>query len=201
MRSFEFLHRLMGHLVISVILTFLLNGIPCISNSGSSYSLKVTKYVCIDTPYKESTLHYCKSIPRRNAPTMISVSMDVPNLYNDIVVKVHLFYKFSTYQPFLITTEGKACELIRHPPQWGIQKHVYDIMEDTVPELLVPCPAGNRTYNISWCLQDKYAPRNIPAGEYKLQFKLVAQSTLNIFAMDVYFAVRNTGIISPFMLD
>uniref|UniRef100_A0A4Y0BK84 Uncharacterized protein n=1 Tax=Anopheles funestus TaxID=62324 RepID=A0A4Y0BK84_ANOFN len=191
------------------------------SNGASSYSIKIKKYVCIDTPYKESMLHYCKSIPRRNAPTMISMAIDVPKLYNDIVVKVQLFYKFSTYQPFLVTMEGRACELIRHPPQFGIQKYVYDIVEESVPELLDPCPTGvsnikkiscicisilfpvsllqNRTYNITWCFHDRYAPRNIPAGDYKLQFKLLSESNVIIFAMDVYFSVRNTGIISTFM--
>uniref|UniRef100_A0A4Y0BNP1 Uncharacterized protein n=1 Tax=Anopheles funestus TaxID=62324 RepID=A0A4Y0BNP1_ANOFN len=196
--------------------------IRTISNGASSFSIKIIKYVCIDTPYKESTLHYCKSIPRRNAPTMISMAIDVPKLYNDIVVKVQLFYKFSTYQPFLITMEGKACEYIRHPPQFGIEKYVYDIMEESVPELLDPCPTGvsnikimiccvcisfltsvsvlqNRTYNVTWYLHDKFAPRNIPAGDYKLQFKLIVQPSITLFGMDVYGAVRNTGIVSAFM--
>uniref|UniRef100_A0A4Y0BP43 Uncharacterized protein n=1 Tax=Anopheles funestus TaxID=62324 RepID=A0A4Y0BP43_ANOFN len=177
--------------MLSVVFILLLKDIRTSSNGASSYSIKIKKYVCIDTPYKESTLHYCKSIPRRNAPTMISVSMDMPKLYNDIVVKVQLFYKFSTYQPFLVSMETQGCELVLHPPQFGIQKYVYDIIEESVPDILLPCPAGNRTFNITWYLKDKYAPRNIPAGDYKLQFKLIVQPSITLFGMDVYCAVHN----------
>ncbi|XP_052892778.1 uncharacterized protein LOC128300665 [Anopheles moucheti] len=199
MEVFEFLRKLTRYFIIIVILTSLQNNTPISCTSGSSYSVKVKKYVCIDTPYKETTLHSCKSIPRRNEPTIVSVSVNVPKIYDNVMVKVMLFYKFSTYQPFLITIEGNGCEFIRHPPQFGIQKHVYDIFVETAPELLVPCPTGNRTYNITWYLQDRHAPNNIPAGEYKLQFKLIARHNVTLFAMDVYGVVRNTGIVSSFM--
>ncbi|XP_053668391.1 uncharacterized protein LOC128718800 [Anopheles marshallii] len=195
MEAFEVVHKLTGYFMILLILTSL----PVSCTSGSSYSLKIKKYVCIDTPYKESTLHSCKSIPRRNEPTLVNVSVNVPNIYDNVMVKVVLFYKFSTYQPFLITIEGNGCEFIRHPPQFGMDKHVYDIIEETAPELLVPCPTGNRTYNITWYLQDRHAPKNVPAGEYKLQFKLIARPNVTLFGMDVYISVRNTGIVSSFM--
>ncbi|XP_053668384.1 uncharacterized protein LOC128718794 [Anopheles marshallii] len=195
MEAFKVLHKLTGYFMILLILTSL----PVSCTSGSSYSLKIIKYVCIDTPYKVSTLHLCKSIPRRNEPTMISVSVHVPNIYDNVMVKILLFYKFSTYQPFLITIDRNGCEFIRYPPQFGMDKHVYDIIEETLPELLVPCPTGNRTYNITWYLQDRHAPKNIPAGEYKFQFKLIVHPSNTLFGMDVYFAVRNAGIVSSFM--
>uniref|UniRef100_A0A182WG74 Uncharacterized protein n=1 Tax=Anopheles minimus TaxID=112268 RepID=A0A182WG74_9DIPT len=152
-------------------------------------------------PYKESTLYFCKNIPRRNAPTMISMSINVPQLYDIIIVKISLFYKFSTYQPFLISIKKDACEIIRNPPQFGVEKHVFDIVQQTVPELLTPCPSGNRTYTIDWYLQDSHAPRHIPAGDYKLQFKLIVHSNITIFGMEVYGSVRNTGIVSTFMTE
>uniref|UniRef100_A0A182WEZ3 MD-2-related lipid-recognition domain-containing protein n=1 Tax=Anopheles minimus TaxID=112268 RepID=A0A182WEZ3_9DIPT len=187
--------------MISAVLICLLKNIPIICTGASSYSITVKKYVCIDTPYKESTLYVCKNIPRRNAPTMIQVLIHVPKLYDIILVKVSLFYKFSTYQPFLITVNRDACESIRNPPQFGIEKHVYDIVQETVPELLAPCPSGNRTYNITWYLQDRHAPKNIPAGDYKLQVKLQALPDVPVFGMDVYCSVRSTGIVSKFMLQ
>ncbi|XP_053668392.1 uncharacterized protein LOC128718801 [Anopheles marshallii] len=195
MEAFKVLHKLTGYFMILLILTSL----PVSCTSGSSHSLKIKKYVCIDTPYKETTLHLCKSIPRRNAPTMVHLILHVPKLYDNYKVKVTLFYKFSTYQPFLITIEGNACEFIQHPPQFGFEKHVYDIIEETLPELLDPCPTGNRTYNFTWYLQDRYAPNHIPAGDYKLQYKVVAKTNVTMFGMDVFFAVRNIGIVSTFM--
>ncbi|XP_053668393.1 uncharacterized protein LOC128718802 [Anopheles marshallii] len=199
MVSFGFLRRLTGHLVISIVLTSILN-IVSPSNTGTApYSLKVKKYVCIGTPYKESTLYSCKSILRRNAPTLVQLTLNVPKLYSNVVVKVMMFYKFSTYQPFMITIVGNACEFIRHPPEFGIEKHVYGVIEETAPELLAPCPIGNRIYNITWYLEERHAPKHLPAGEYKIQFQLTIQPNVTLFAMDVYVVVRNVGIVSTFI--
>ncbi|XP_050079875.1 uncharacterized protein LOC126567703 [Anopheles maculipalpis] len=186
-------------LMVGVVLASLFKNLPTSCTADSSYSLKIKKYDCIDTPYKESTLYSCKSIPRRNAPTMVKVSINIPKIYDNVVVKVFLFYKFSTYQPFLISIEGNGCEFIRHPPQMSVEKYVYDIINETLPELLVPCPTGNRTYNLCWYLQERHAPKNIPPGEYKLQFKLVAQPDITLFGMDVYISVRNTGLVPSFV--
>uniref|UniRef100_A0A182M1I8 Uncharacterized protein n=1 Tax=Anopheles culicifacies TaxID=139723 RepID=A0A182M1I8_9DIPT len=112
---------------------------------------------------------------------MISMSLNVPKIYDYVIVKVLLFYKFSTYQPFLFTIEGNACEFIRKPPKFSVEKHVYDVIQETVPVLLTPCPTGNNTYNITWYLQDRHAPKNLPAGDYKLQFKLIVRPNVTLF--------------------
>ncbi|XP_052892802.1 uncharacterized protein LOC128300684 [Anopheles moucheti] len=192
----------MSYLIICVGLISLMKDVPKTCAENSSYSISVRKYVCIDMPYKETILHSCKSIPRRNAPTMVYVSLEVPKLYDQVKLKVVMFYKFSTYQPFLITIEGNACEYIRHPPQFGVEKHVYNIIEETLPELVEPCPGGNRTYNITWYFHKRHALKNVPAGQYKLRFKLISSLTSNtLFGMDVFITVRNTGIISSFMTE
>uniref|UniRef100_A0A182PKB4 MD-2-related lipid-recognition domain-containing protein n=1 Tax=Anopheles epiroticus TaxID=199890 RepID=A0A182PKB4_9DIPT len=167
--------------------------------SDPTYTFKVKKYVCIDTPYPVSTLYTCKSILRRNAPTLVNVSINVPKIYSNVIIKILLFYKFSTYQPFMITVEGDGCEFIRNPPQYSTEKYVYDVIQETLPELLVPCPTGNRTYNFLWHLEERHTPKNIPPGDYKLQFKLIAPRNSTIFAMDVYVQVRISGIVSSFM--
>uniref|UniRef100_A0A182Y1J0 MD-2-related lipid-recognition domain-containing protein n=2 Tax=Anopheles stephensi TaxID=30069 RepID=A0A182Y1J0_ANOST len=185
--------------MIGVVLSTLLRNAPTSSAGASSYSIKIKKYDCIDTPYKESTLYTCKSIPRRNAPTMVNISINIHKIYDDVLVKVMLFYKFSTYQPFMISILGNGCEFIRHPPQVSVEKYVYDIINETLPELLVPCPTGNRIYNLSWYLQDRHAPKNIPPGDYKLQFKLIAQPDITLFGMEAYIAVRTVGVVLPFV--
>uniref|UniRef100_A0A182T6E9 Uncharacterized protein n=1 Tax=Anopheles maculatus TaxID=74869 RepID=A0A182T6E9_9DIPT len=129
---------------------------------------------------------------------MVNLSLNIPKIYENVVVKIMLFYKFSTYQPFMISVEGNGCEFIRHPPQMSVEKYVYDVINETLPELLVPCPTGNRTYNIYWYLRERHTPKNIPSGDYKLQFKLIAHPNITLFGMDVYGAVRNTGLVSSF---
>uniref|UniRef100_A0A499FUR2 MD-2-related lipid-recognition domain-containing protein n=1 Tax=Anopheles farauti TaxID=69004 RepID=A0A499FUR2_9DIPT len=156
------------------------------------------KYVCIDTPYKETTLFVCKTIPRRNAPTMVNVSVHVPKLYDDILVKIKLFYKFSTYQPFLIALEVDGCKFIANPPKGEIENYVYNIIKETAPILLLPCPAGNRTYNILWHLHDKHTMQSTPPGDYKIQFKITSRD-VTIFAIDMYLEIRHAGIIDGFV--
>uniref|UniRef100_A0A499FUS8 MD-2-related lipid-recognition domain-containing protein n=1 Tax=Anopheles farauti TaxID=69004 RepID=A0A499FUS8_9DIPT len=164
----------------------------------AGYSLKIKKYVCIDAPYKETTLHYCKNLPRRNAPTMVNVSLHVPKLYNFVLAKVKMFYKFSTYQPFVISLEVEGCKIIANPPTGEMEKFIYSILNETVPELLLPCPAGNRTYNIVWYLREKHTLQNSPPGDYKIQFKITSRNAI-LFAIEIYCEVRNTGFIDVFV--
>ncbi|XP_052892814.1 uncharacterized protein LOC128300694 [Anopheles moucheti] len=192
---------MMSYLIICVGLITLMKDIPKTCAENSSYSMSVRKYVCIDMPYKETILHSCKSIPRRNAPTMVTVLMDVPKLYDNFVLQLLVFYKFSTYQPFLITIDRNGCEFIRHPPQFGVEKHVYDVLKETLPELLEPCPAGNRTYNLTWYFHQRLSLKHVPAGEYKLRFKLISPPSNTLFGMDIFITVRNAGIISSFMTE
>uniref|UniRef100_A0A182JKP2 Uncharacterized protein n=1 Tax=Anopheles atroparvus TaxID=41427 RepID=A0A182JKP2_ANOAO len=54
-------------------------------------------------PYKGSNVAYCKTILRRNKPI-------VPEVLKYIWVTVKLYYKFKTYQPFLIDMEQEGCQ-------------------------------------------------------------------------------------------
>uniref|UniRef100_A0A182P3T3 MD-2-related lipid-recognition domain-containing protein n=1 Tax=Anopheles epiroticus TaxID=199890 RepID=A0A182P3T3_9DIPT len=163
------------------------------------YSIKIIKYLCVGTPYQRSSINYCKTIVRRNKPTILNVSVVVPEVLNYIWVKVKVFYKFSTYQPFLIDAEQEGCEYIRNRPLIPLADYIYEIVQQSVPDLSTPCPHGNRTYNIVWWLEERHTPRSIPAGDYRLDVQFVAQDKVLMFAAETYFSVRRAGVIASML--
>uniref|UniRef100_A0A182W0R3 MD-2-related lipid-recognition domain-containing protein n=1 Tax=Anopheles minimus TaxID=112268 RepID=A0A182W0R3_9DIPT len=169
-------------------------------NETKPYTFKILKYICIGTPYKRSRLNYCKTVLRRNKPTLLNVSVTVPEVLNYIWVEVKVHYKFSTYQPFLIDMEQEACGYIKHRPVIPLTDYIFDTFVKSVPALSAPCPHGNRTYNIVWWLEERLTPRSIPAGEYRLDLKFVAKDNVTIFASETYVMVRRSGIIGS-MID
>uniref|UniRef100_A0A4Y0BEG1 MD-2-related lipid-recognition domain-containing protein n=1 Tax=Anopheles funestus TaxID=62324 RepID=A0A4Y0BEG1_ANOFN len=164
-------------------------------NETKPYTFKILKYICVGTPYKRSRLNYCKTILRRNKPTLLNVSVTVPEVLNYIWVVVKVHYKFSTYQPFLIDMEEEACGYMKNRPVIPQTDYIFDTFVKSVPALSAPCPHGNRTYNIVWWLEERLTPRSIPAGEYRLDFKFVAKDNVTIFASETYVMVRRSGII------
>uniref|UniRef100_A0A182JZC8 Uncharacterized protein n=1 Tax=Anopheles christyi TaxID=43041 RepID=A0A182JZC8_9DIPT len=162
------------------------------------YSIKITKYVCVGTPYKRTSVSYCKTVVQRNKPAVLNVSVVVPEALNYIWLKVKLLYKFTTYQPFLIDMEQEGCEYIRNRPIIPLADYVYEIMQKTVPDLTTACPHGNKTYNIVWWLEERYTPRSVPAGNYRLDIQFFARDKVLLFAVETYLTVRRAG---PFLID
>ncbi|EGK96821.1 AGAP013484-PA [Anopheles gambiae str. PEST] len=193
-------------IILSTILSY--SG-QCVANAEVSvarnttsikpYSLKITKYLCVGMPYKRTSVPYCKTVLRRNHPAVLNVSVVAPETLNWIWVKVKLFYKFSSYQPFLIDMEQEACEYVKNRPIIPLTDYVYEIMQKTAPELAHPCPHGNTTYNIVWWLEERYTPKSIPAGDYRLDIQFFAHDKVTLFAVETYFTVRRAGVIASML--
>ncbi|XP_053679941.1 uncharacterized protein LOC128730876 [Anopheles nili] len=151
-------------------------------NNTKQYTFRITKYVCTGAPYKRSNLHYCKTILRRNQPTMINVSLTVPEEVYIGWVVVKLYYKFATYQPFLIDAVFEACEYLKNRPINPVVTYVKDIMQETAPSLMSLCPHG-------------HTPRSVPAGEYRLDITFSLHDNVTAFAFETYIIARRKGII------
>ncbi|XP_041765416.1 uncharacterized protein LOC121590093 [Anopheles merus] len=166
------------------------------TTSLKPYSFKITKYLCVGTPYQRTSVNYCKTVLRRNHPTVLNVSVIAPEILNWIWVKVKLFYKFSSYQPFLIDLEQEGCEYVKNRPIIPLADYIYQIMQKTAPELASPCPHGNKTYSIVWWLEERYTPKSIPAGDYRLDIQFFAHDKVKLFALETYITVRRAGVIA-----
>ncbi|XP_050090988.1 uncharacterized protein LOC126574686 [Anopheles aquasalis] len=169
------------------------------TNSTKSYNIKITKYLCVNAPYKRSTLHYCKTVLQRNQPAKLNVSISVPETLDYTLVKVKVYYKFKTFQPFLIDVEQEGCEYVRNRPIIPESDFVYNIMKKTAPDISTPCPHGNRTYTMLWWLEERYTPKSIPAGDYRVDVQFIAKDDVLIFALEAYISVRRKGVLGSML--
>ncbi|XP_050090974.1 uncharacterized protein LOC126574683 [Anopheles aquasalis] len=168
-------------------------------NNTKAYSFKITKYVCIGTPYKRTTLHYCKTVLQRNQPAKLTVSLSAPEILNYVMAKIKVYYKFNTYQPFLFDLEQEACEYIRNRPVIPETDLVYNIVKDTAPILSTPCPHGNRSYTFVWWLQDRYTPKSVLAGDYRIDVQFFTRDNVVLFAGEAYISVRRKGVLGSML--
>ncbi|XP_035776442.1 uncharacterized protein LOC118458258 [Anopheles albimanus] len=202
---------------------------PPVLNNTKAYTIKITKYLCVGTPYQRSTLHYCKTVLQRNRPAKLNVSLSVQETLNYVWVTVKLYYKFKTFQPLLIDMEQEGCEYVRNRPIIPLTDYIYDIFKKTVPDLSTPCPHGvsisyivpsyyqcgnvwisvdelleidsrqNRTYTIVWWFEERYTPKSMPAGDYRVDVQFIAQDNVLLFALEAYFAVRRKGVLGSML--
>uniref|UniRef100_A0A182S6Y5 Uncharacterized protein n=1 Tax=Anopheles maculatus TaxID=74869 RepID=A0A182S6Y5_9DIPT len=106
----------------------------------------MTRLVCIDTPYLETELIKCRSTLRRHQMPLLHVVMKVPKVYNYVVMQYNLYYKFKTYQPFLINGEFEACSTMNESESGTLQDplsvYALNVLKQLMPKVIVPCPHG-----------------------------------------------------------
>uniref|UniRef100_A0A182NRC3 Uncharacterized protein n=1 Tax=Anopheles dirus TaxID=7168 RepID=A0A182NRC3_9DIPT len=150
-------------------------------------------------PYVISTLVECRAILRRNQMPLLRVELIVPDLYDFITIEYRLHYKFKTYRPFLIDGLMEACEYMRNPKSDLINDYAYTVLKSMMPKLMVPCPHGNRTYRFETVFKEEYAPKSVPAGEYRLDLHFATKANLTLIQMQLFFVARRKGIIGSML--
>ncbi|KFB45420.1 hypothetical protein ZHAS_00013351 [Anopheles sinensis] len=164
------------------------------SDEPKPFTVRVTKFVCVDTPYEVSELLQCKTILRRNRPTVMNITLRVPGVLNKIWLRIRTYYRFTEYQsvPFEVVLE--ACEHLRHPSSDALTRHVFAVMHATIPQVMHQCPHGNTTYNVSVWLEDRFFPQSTPAGDYRQDIRISTPQNKTIFAYAAFFSVRRKDI-------
>uniref|UniRef100_A0A182NRC1 Uncharacterized protein n=1 Tax=Anopheles dirus TaxID=7168 RepID=A0A182NRC1_9DIPT len=157
------------------------------------------RLVCINMPYPVSTLVECRAILRRNQMPLLRVEMFVPDVYEFVTIEYRLHYKFKTFKPLLIDGKMEACEYMRKPTFDPVNDYAYTIMKSMAPSLMVPCPHGNRTYRIETVFKEEYAPKSVPAGEYRLDVRFATEANLTLVEMQFFFAARRKGIMGSML--
>uniref|UniRef100_A0A182NRC2 Uncharacterized protein n=1 Tax=Anopheles dirus TaxID=7168 RepID=A0A182NRC2_9DIPT len=153
------------------------------------------RMVCINMPYPVSTLVECRAVLRRNQMPLLRVELIVPDLYDFITIEYRLHYKFKTYRPFLIDGLMEACEYMRNRKSDLMHDYVYTVLKSMMPTLMVPCPHGNRTYKFETVFKEEYAPKSVPAGEYRLDLRFATGANLTLIQKQLFFVARRKGII------
>ncbi|EAU77827.1 AGAP012562-PA, partial [Anopheles gambiae str. PEST] len=111
-------------------------------NSSRPFQLRLVKMLCIDQPYTRAILHHCKTVLRRNQPTLLNLSLTIPEVITKCFVSLKIEYKFNLYQPFLFDTMIEACQFLRLRPVDPLSTYLYNVFEETLPMVVRPCPHG-----------------------------------------------------------
>ena len=57
----------------------------------------------------------------------------------------------------------------------------------------------NRTYSGLVSLKEEYAPRSVPAGEYRMDGIFTSQTNVTLLSMQLFFEVRRKGILKSML--
>ncbi|XP_053667464.1 uncharacterized protein LOC128717816 [Anopheles marshallii] len=170
-----------------------------IKNETRPFSIRVTRVMCIDTPYEESELLECRVILRRKQRSLISVSMYVPKVYNFMWLQFRLHYKFTTFQPFLMEGEIEVCTYLKRPQLNPLYNYMHGMLKDLLPSTVHPCPHGNKTYAERTEFKEEYAPRSIPAGDYRMDLRFASRSNVTLFFIQTFFTARRRGVLGSML--
>ncbi|XP_035900840.1 uncharacterized protein LOC118507012 [Anopheles stephensi] len=164
------------------------------TNETKSFTVRVTRFICTETPYEVSVLLHCKTVLRRNRPTVMNLSVYVPMVLNTINLQVKTFYRLNDYKEFPINLSTEICAYFRNPSEDIFSRHAMSVMLETIPHLVHYCPHGNKTYSAIYWLEDKYFPKSMPAGDYRQDVWFRSADNITLFAFEMYFSIRRKGI-------
>ena len=107
-----------------------------------THNLRITKMQCTNTPYKLSQLHLCRMEQLPNGTVALNISLDVRPVLNYLEITAKLFYKYTTYRPFMIDWSIELCQAYRMGGINPSSALVLKIIETTVPNIYYACPHG-----------------------------------------------------------
>uniref|UniRef100_A0A182KGV1 Uncharacterized protein n=1 Tax=Anopheles christyi TaxID=43041 RepID=A0A182KGV1_9DIPT len=164
------------------------------TNESKSFSLRVTRFICTETPYEVSELLQCKTVLRRNKPTFLNLTVHIPQVLNTLYFQVKTYYRLNDYQAFPIDILMEVCSYLSKPSEDIFSRHLLSVFFVTIPHMLYYCPHGNTTYRASFWLEDKFFPKSMPAGDYRMDVWFRDELNKTILAYQAYFSVRRMGV-------
>ncbi|XP_049531444.1 uncharacterized protein LOC125948929 [Anopheles darlingi] len=170
-----------------------------LSNKSKPFTVRVSRFVCVESPYEETELLYCKIRLRRNEPTLFNMSIRVPKVVNKVFLQVKTYYKYTTYQIFPIDLHEEVCAYMRQPSNDLFSRHAYSVLMETMPQYMHPCPHGNTTYTIVYWLEERFFPDSMPAGDFRMDCWFRDAINRTMFAYQVFFSVRRKGVVPSIM--
>uniref|UniRef100_A0A182Q1B2 Uncharacterized protein n=1 Tax=Anopheles farauti TaxID=69004 RepID=A0A182Q1B2_9DIPT len=164
------------------------------TNESKPFTLRVTRFICLETPYEETELLHCQTVLRRNKPALFNISVRVPMVVDSFIFEVKTYYRLNDYQRFPIDIRLEICSFFRHPSEDIFSRHIMSIMFETIPQYMYYCPHGNTTYNIVYWLEEKFFPKSMPVGDFRQDVWFRSARNKTMAAYQVYFSVRGQGI-------
>ncbi|KAL1375149.1 hypothetical protein pipiens_017664 [Culex pipiens pipiens] len=173
------------------------------SDVDRTFSFRVVRLQCLETPYTLIDLRACKVKLRRNQPTLFLFEFDMPKLMDKMYARFTVNYKLTTYQPLMIDETYEVCAALNQKP--GVNPaldYVTETIRAHMPQAVQPCPYGGRYYNMSnFSLDEKHLPKSVPAGDYRIDMRVTDKHNVTMISLQCYVAVRSKGIAKLSMLE
>uniref|UniRef100_A0A182T1X4 Uncharacterized protein n=1 Tax=Anopheles maculatus TaxID=74869 RepID=A0A182T1X4_9DIPT len=170
-----------------------------VHNGTRLFRVQIKRYVCIDTPYQQTELLECRTVLRRNKLPLFLLAVNVPQRVDYAMIHVKLNYKFNTYQPFLINDQLEGCEYMRTPKNDPFSIFLYKVVQKMIPDMVHPCPHGNKIYNQTIEFKESYTPKSIPAGDYRMDVRISDRQNVTLIAVQVFGTARKLGILGSML--
>uniref|UniRef100_A0A182W0R6 MD-2-related lipid-recognition domain-containing protein n=1 Tax=Anopheles minimus TaxID=112268 RepID=A0A182W0R6_9DIPT len=169
------------------------------SNGTRAYTIFINRFVCVDMPYEKTEVLECRTVLRRNKLPLLRIVVNTPYVIDYVMIHIQLNYKFNTFQPFLINDMVEGCQYLRTPKYDPLSIYLLNIGKQMVPEVVQPCPQGNRIYNQTVEFKESYAPKSVPAGAYRFDIRLSDRLNVTMLAVQVFGGVRRQGILGSML--
>uniref|UniRef100_A0A182QXH9 Uncharacterized protein n=1 Tax=Anopheles farauti TaxID=69004 RepID=A0A182QXH9_9DIPT len=165
------------------------------TNDPKPFAVRVTKFVCTKTPYERTNLLLCKTVLRRNQPTVVHIKLHVPMVLNEIYFKLDTYYRYNEYRSFPVTLHTEVCAYFRNPSDDPMSRQAMSMALETMPQYMHYCPHGNTTYVMDYWLEEKFFPKSLPAGDFRFDVWLHDRDNQTLFSYQTFFSVRRRGVL------
>uniref|UniRef100_A0A1I8JW24 MD-2-related lipid-recognition domain-containing protein n=1 Tax=Anopheles quadriannulatus TaxID=34691 RepID=A0A1I8JW24_ANOQN len=165
------------------------------TKSSVSHKLRVSKLLCANAPYKHTQLHHCYMEQMPNGTVGLNVSLTMPMVVNYLGIVVQLFYKYTTYRPFVIDWNMEYCQAARNGHFSPTTAVMMRVIEETLPDFYYPCPHGNRTYATLWMFEPKHVLPTLPSGDYRMDIYFRDSADEELLVVQLFASVRKQGFV------
>lgn len=116
-------------------------------NLTRPYLIRVSKFICVEQPYKNTEVHVCNIKLHRNKPASLNLHFTFTKPTKIMHLAFTMFYKYTTFQPFLMQFDIDLCHYFSEQRGKGINK-IADFVIDFA------------TSQVSWIDRCPYYVRN-----------------------------------------
>uniref|UniRef100_A0A240PP81 Uncharacterized protein n=1 Tax=Anopheles christyi TaxID=43041 RepID=A0A240PP81_9DIPT len=167
-----------------------------------SYVMRITKLQCIDAPYKRTHLNHCQMVQFPNGTVALNTSVTIPMVINYAEIVAKVFYRYTTYRPFIIDWSIDYCQAARKGNLNPTAAIMMRIVENSMPDYYYPCPHGVNDAMLRHLgeltlhpFAPSYIPTTLPSGDYRLDIYFRDSTRITLYALQMFASIRKQGLI------
>ncbi|XP_058817863.1 uncharacterized protein LOC131681169 [Topomyia yanbarensis] len=167
-------------------------------NQTRPYTVRVSKLLCTDQPYKHVEVHVCNVKLQRNKPAVFNLHFTVLKPANFVRFMITMNYKYNTYTPFLEKLDFELCSYIANDWKKGTNKMADLFLELATAQIewIKKCPyyvMGR--YNVTdFEIRTDMLPQFVPAGDFRFDFRTFTENNETLLNFQLFCNIRARGV-------